>query len=64
MMDMDAAVEHCTSGIGIWDWASNDNQRPDVAWLAPATFPRWIWPRWIERQHFPTSRFASSMWLT
>jgi xylulose-5-phosphate/fructose-6-phosphate phosphoketolase len=21
---MDAAVKHCTEGIGIWPWASND----------------------------------------
>ena len=24
-LDMDAAIEHCTKGIGIWDWASNDS---------------------------------------
>ena len=30
-LDMDAAVKHCTKGIGIWDWASNDTgQEPDV----------------------------------
>lgn len=23
-LDMDAAVKHCTAGVGIWDWASND----------------------------------------
>ncbi|MEO8688467.1 MAG: FG-GAP-like repeat-containing protein, partial [Solirubrobacteraceae bacterium] len=23
-LDMDAAVKHCTAGIGIWDWASSD----------------------------------------
>jgi xylulose-5-phosphate/fructose-6-phosphate phosphoketolase len=23
-LDMDAAIKHCTAGIGIWDWASND----------------------------------------
>ena len=23
-LSMDAAVKHCTGGIGIWDWASND----------------------------------------
>jgi xylulose-5-phosphate/fructose-6-phosphate phosphoketolase len=28
---MDAAVRHCTKGLGIWDWASNDQQgEPDV----------------------------------
>lgn len=30
-MDMDFAVKHCTKGIGIWDFASNDQGRePDV----------------------------------
>ncbi len=30
-LDMDAAVRHCTKGIGIWDWASNDQGAdPDV----------------------------------
>jgi phosphoketolase len=23
-LDMDEAIKHCTKGIGIWDWASND----------------------------------------
>ena len=28
---MDAAVVHCTEGIGIWQWASNDQDtEPDV----------------------------------
>ncbi|MGI9145668.1 MAG: phosphoketolase family protein [Chloroflexota bacterium] len=30
-LDMDAAVIHCTKGIGIWEWASNDaGAEPDV----------------------------------
>jgi len=30
-LDMDSAVRHCTKGIGIWDWASNDDgAEPDV----------------------------------
>jgi xylulose-5-phosphate/fructose-6-phosphate phosphoketolase len=30
-LDMDAAVKHCSAGIGIWQWASNDQgQSPDV----------------------------------
>ncbi len=30
-LDMEAAVLHCTKGIGIWDWASNDQgEEPDV----------------------------------
>jgi xylulose-5-phosphate/fructose-6-phosphate phosphoketolase len=30
-LDMEAAIRHCTSGIGIWEWASNDRgTEPDV----------------------------------
>ncbi len=30
-LDMDAAVKHCTAGIGIWEWASSDEgAEPDV----------------------------------
>ncbi|HTO07322.1 MAG TPA: phosphoketolase family protein [Myxococcota bacterium] len=30
-LDMDQAVKHCSAGIGIWDWASNDRGgEPDV----------------------------------
>lgn len=25
-LNMDAAVKHCTAGIGIWEWASNDKR--------------------------------------
>ncbi|MEO8268284.1 MAG: phosphoketolase family protein [Aureliella sp.] len=30
-LTMDEAIEHCTAGIGIWQWASNDQgEEPDV----------------------------------
>jgi xylulose-5-phosphate/fructose-6-phosphate phosphoketolase len=30
-LSMDAAIRHCTEGIGIWRWASNDSEaEPDV----------------------------------
>lgn len=31
-LPMDAAIRHCTKGIGIWDWASNDDcgTEPDI----------------------------------
>lgn len=30
-LTMDEAVKHCTQGIGIWKWASNDeNEEPDI----------------------------------
>jgi xylulose-5-phosphate/fructose-6-phosphate phosphoketolase len=27
---MEEAIAHCTTGAGIWQWASNDNGNPDV----------------------------------
>ena len=30
-LTMDEAIKHCTAGIGIWEWASNDRGgEPDV----------------------------------
>jgi xylulose-5-phosphate/fructose-6-phosphate phosphoketolase len=29
-LTMDQAIKHCTAGIGIWAWASNDGGEPDV----------------------------------
>ena len=30
-MDMETAIEHCSAGLGIWEWASNDRgTQPDV----------------------------------
>ena len=29
-LSIDEAILHCTRGIGIWDWASNDDGDPDV----------------------------------
>jgi xylulose-5-phosphate/fructose-6-phosphate phosphoketolase len=39
-MDMDAAITHCTKGIGIWDWASNDDSgEPDVVMASAGDIP-------------------------
>jgi xylulose-5-phosphate/fructose-6-phosphate phosphoketolase len=39
-LEMDAAVKHCTSGIGIWDWASNDQgAEPDVVIASAGDVP-------------------------
>ena len=39
-MDMDAAIRHCTKGIGIWDWASNDEGgEPDVVMASAGDIP-------------------------
>jgi xylulose-5-phosphate/fructose-6-phosphate phosphoketolase len=39
-MDMDFAVKHCTKGIGIWSWASNDEGvEPDVVIASAGDIP-------------------------
>jgi xylulose-5-phosphate/fructose-6-phosphate phosphoketolase len=39
-LDMEAAVKHCTAGIGIWQWASNDRgTEPDVVMAAAGDVP-------------------------
>jgi xylulose-5-phosphate/fructose-6-phosphate phosphoketolase len=39
-MDMDAAVRHCTKGLGIWGWASNDQgSEPDVVMVGCGDIP-------------------------
>jgi xylulose-5-phosphate/fructose-6-phosphate phosphoketolase len=39
-MDMDAAIQHCTKGIGIWDWASTDEGvEPDVVLATAGDIP-------------------------
>jgi xylulose-5-phosphate/fructose-6-phosphate phosphoketolase len=39
-MSMDAAITHCTKGIGIWDWASNDEAgEPDVVMASAGDIP-------------------------
>ena len=39
-LDMDAAIQHCTKGIGIWDWASNDHGgQPDVVMACAGDVP-------------------------
>ncbi len=39
-LDMDAAIKHCTAGIGIWEWASNDRgAEPDVVMACAGDIP-------------------------
>jgi xylulose-5-phosphate/fructose-6-phosphate phosphoketolase len=39
-LDMDAAVRHCTKGVGIWEWASTDGgQEPDVVLVSAGDVP-------------------------
>ena len=39
-MDMDAAIKHCTKGIGIWEWASTDQgSEPDLVMACAGDIP-------------------------
>ena len=39
-LDMDAAIKHCTKGLGIWEWASNDaGSEPDVVVACAGDIP-------------------------
>jgi xylulose-5-phosphate/fructose-6-phosphate phosphoketolase len=39
-LDIEAAVRHCTAGIGIWEWASNDKGvEPDVVMACAGDVP-------------------------
>jgi xylulose-5-phosphate/fructose-6-phosphate phosphoketolase len=39
-LGMDAAIKHCTAGIGIWEWASNDKgDEPDVVMACAGDVP-------------------------
>lgn len=39
-LTMEQAVVHCTKGIGVWDWASNDNgAEPDVVMASAGDVP-------------------------
>ncbi|OQW71186.1 MAG: phosphoketolase [Proteobacteria bacterium ST_bin11] len=55
-LDMDAAIKHCTKGIGIWDWASNDNgAEPDLVMASAGDIPtkEALAAAVILREHFP-----------
>ena len=56
-LDMDAAVKHCTAGIGVFNWASNDHQEePDVVLAAAGDVPTLEMLAAVDllRQHAPT----------
>jgi xylulose-5-phosphate/fructose-6-phosphate phosphoketolase len=39
-LDMDAAIKHCTQGIGIWEWASSDRHgEPDAVMACCGDIP-------------------------
>jgi xylulose-5-phosphate/fructose-6-phosphate phosphoketolase len=38
-LPMDEAIAHCTRGLGIWDWAGNDEGEPDVVLACAGDIP-------------------------
>ena len=58
-LPMEAAIKHCTRGIGIWSWASNDQQqRPDVVMACCGDVPtlETLAAVSIMREHLPELR--------
>ncbi len=56
-LSMDQAVRHATAGIGIWDWASNDQGKtPDVVMACAGDVPtlETLAAVGILRRHFPS----------
>ena len=55
-LTMDEAVRHCTKGLGIWDWASNDQGfEPDVVMVGCGDIPtkEALAATALLREHFP-----------
>jgi len=55
-LDMKAAVEHCSAGVGIWDWASTDKGvEPDVVMACAGDVPtlETLAATALLREHFP-----------
>jgi len=55
-LDMESAIEHCTNGIGIWQWASTDQgSDPDVVMVCAGDVPTLETLAAVDllRQHFP-----------
>jgi xylulose-5-phosphate/fructose-6-phosphate phosphoketolase len=58
-LNMQSAIQHCTAGIGIWDWASNDQgAEPDVVIACAGDIPTLEALAAVDllRQHFPDLR--------
>ncbi len=56
-LNMEEAIKHCTTGLGIWKWASNDEgSEPDVIMACAGDVPTIETLAAVEilRQHFPT----------
>ena len=55
-LDMESAIEHCTNGAGMWEWASTDaGSDPDVVMACAGDIPTLETLAAVDllRQHFP-----------
>jgi xylulose-5-phosphate/fructose-6-phosphate phosphoketolase len=53
---MEAAIAHCTKGLGIWNWASNDQgAEPDVVMASCGDIPtlECLAATVLQREHIP-----------
>jgi len=57
-LDVDAARAHCSRGLGVWDWASNQPDDPDVVLGCAGDIPTMetIAAAWLLRQRLPELR--------
>ena len=58
-LDMNSAIEHCTEGLGIWQWASTDEDgEPDAVMACAGDIPTLETLAAVDllRQHFPDIR--------
>ena len=58
-LDMKSAIQHCTAGVGVWDWASNDQgTEPDAVVACAGDIPTLEALAAVDllRQHFPDLR--------
>jgi xylulose-5-phosphate/fructose-6-phosphate phosphoketolase len=58
-LDKEAAIEHCTKGVGIWKWASNDEgDEPDLVMASCGDVPtiESLAATALLRSHFPNAK--------
>jgi xylulose-5-phosphate/fructose-6-phosphate phosphoketolase len=54
-LDMTAARAHCSHGAGIWEWASNNGEDPDIVIACAGDIPTMeaVAAAWLLRHHVP-----------
>ena len=57
-LNIEAAQEHCARGISVWDWAGNDEGRPDVILAAAGDVPTTeiVAAAWLLQNYLPELR--------